>query len=276
MPKFSMAEAEAFCAGLVHAINNPLTYLGSNLTSLARDIEGLCQLLEAQTALLRSLPPEYAAAVTVLEAQRRELYLEPPGEILRQLVADCSDGVSEVNRIAAVIRALPSAVELSGPPVPFSLHEVVSTAVARARTLHARERVADVRLSHRAAPGLMLNGVPAQIIETVEAMIDNAVHSGQAEGMPIFVVVTDERGFAVIDVIDKGPGVLEARTDDIFQPFFTTRRGAVGMGLTTGRRFAELHEGRLIWIGSSHPDFEGSAGFIRLRLPIDGAAGRMR
>ncbi|HHN77052.1 MAG TPA: HAMP domain-containing histidine kinase, partial [Phycisphaerales bacterium] len=50
---------------------------------------------------------------------------------------------------------------------------------------------------------------------------------------------------AVIHVIDTGPGIDEEKRDEIFKPYFTTKRGGSGLGLPTTRRIVEAHGGRL-------------------------------
>jgi two-component system, LuxR family, sensor kinase FixL len=49
-----------------------------------------------------------------------------------------------------------------------------------------------------------------------------------------------------VSVSDSGPGVDEARKDKIFQPFFTTKKEGLGMGLRLCQSIIEEHGGR-IW-----------------------------
>jgi len=49
-----------------------------------------------------------------------------------------------------------------------------------------------------------------------------------------------------VSVGDSGPGIAEAHQGSVFQPFFTTKKGGLGLGLSICRSIIEEHEGR-IW-----------------------------
>jgi two-component system, NtrC family, nitrogen regulation sensor histidine kinase NtrY len=52
-------------------------------------------------------------------------------------------------------------------------------------------------------------------------------------------------GRVLIQVIDNGPGVNSEITDEIFIPFFTTKKGGSGIGLSLSRQIMRLHGGRI-------------------------------
>jgi signal transduction histidine kinase len=64
--------------------------------------------------------------------------------------------------------------------------------------------------------------------------------------------VIDDRAWAVITVEDAGVGLGELRADRLFDPFYTTKPGGLGMGLSISRSIAEGHGGRL-W-ATANPD----------------------
>ena len=47
----------------------------------------------------------------------------------------------------------------------------------------------------------------------------------------------------VIQVIDNGPGIDPAHLDNIFVPFFTTKRGGTGVGLSISRQLVQANRG---------------------------------
>jgi two-component system, NtrC family, nitrogen regulation sensor histidine kinase NtrY len=70
-----------------------------------------------------------------------------------------------------------------------------------------------------------------------------------------------EAGMCFIDVADNGPGLSAAAREQIFIPFFTTKEGGHGIGLSLARRIALCHGGQL----TVRSDPPGSV--FRLALP---------
>lgn len=54
-----------------------------------------------------------------------------------------------------------------------------------------------------------------------------------------------ERGDAILEVADDGPGLSDDATSHLFEPFFTTKPNGTGLGLATSRRYVEAHGGQL-------------------------------
>jgi signal transduction histidine kinase len=70
-------------------------------------------------------------------------------------------------------------------------------------------------------------------------------------------------GGVEIAVSDQGPGIpLESRTR-MFDAFFTTKHGGLGLGLAIARSIVEAHGGR-IWA----EDHNGPGVTFRLSLPM--------
>lgn len=55
----------------------------------------------------------------------------------------------------------------------------------------------------------------------------------------------DGRGRIVIQVKDNGPGISEENLEKIFIPFFSTREGGSGIGLSLSRQIMRLHNGSI-------------------------------
>jgi len=48
-----------------------------------------------------------------------------------------------------------------------------------------------------------------------------------------------------IAVIDRGPGIAAADREQIFNPFFTTKPGGVGLGLAVSAKIVDDHGGTI-------------------------------
>ena len=98
-----------------------------------------------------------------------------------------------------------------------------------------------------------------------------------ANGRGTIVVRTmhdQDRGSAVLEVNDDGPGIPEDRQGKVFDPFFTTKEvgQGTGLGLTVAYAIAREHGGR-IWleskpIGKDSGDKTGTSFFVE--LPVSG------
>jgi signal transduction histidine kinase len=69
--------------------------------------------------------------------------------------------------------------------------------------------------------------------------------------------------FALLSVSDRGSGISEDKLKEIFEPFFSSKSGGMGMGLSIARTIVEAHEGQ-IW--AENPDHGGAS--FRIRLPL--------
>jgi len=90
-----------------------------------------------------------------------------------------------------------------------------------------------------------------------------------ANGRGTIVVRTShdaDRGSAVLEVNDDGPGIAEERQSRVFDPFFTTKEvgQGTGLGLTVAYAIVNEHSGR-IWLKSSP---SGTSFFVE--LPVSG------
>jgi len=254
-------ELEAFVGGLVHALNNPLTYVQTNLTSLRRDVRDVTELVRAVDALLPRLGSEFADEAAHLRSLRAGLAMERPDELLDGLIADCQDGLRQVQVYLRATRQVPRA--LARPD------GVGETFEPQALLLPFVERL---RAALGAAAALDFGGEPLSPREGVgdrwrvvfEAVLENARQAlaggpGRRGGQRI--QVTTGAGHVIVD--DDGPGVAEALRERIFLPFFTTRPGSVGLGLAVAAASARA-EGGAIELAPGRSPLGGARFVVRL------------
>jgi two-component system sensor kinase FixL len=79
---------------------------------------------------------------------------------------------------------------------------------------------------------------------------------------------TTEAGLLRLAVRDRGAGLSGDQLDKIFQPFYTTKRDGLGMGLSISRSIIEAHGG-LLWAENS-PD-GGATFYCTLPASEEGA-----
>jgi two-component system, LuxR family, sensor kinase FixL len=75
-------------------------------------------------------------------------------------------------------------------------------------------------------------------------------------------VAGSARNQITVSVTDRGPGIAPKDADHIFDPFYSTKRVGLGVGLSISRAIVEAHGGRL-WSTSN----EGGGCVFLFTLP---------
>lgn len=117
-------------------------------------------------------------------------------------------------------------------------------------------------LSNR-LPEIHVDGV--QIEQVIVNLVRNAIDAVGARENGELVITTSHNGSREIrlSVSDNGPGLAPHDADKIFEAFYTTKPGGLGLGLPISRSIVQAHGGRL-WVESSP---QGGATF-HLSLPV--------
>jgi C4-dicarboxylate-specific signal transduction histidine kinase len=107
------------------------------------------------------------------------------------------------------------------------------------------------------ADGLpLIEGDRVQLQQVILNLIVNAVEamSGASDGTRELLVSSRKAdpGGVLVGVRDSGPGLAPETLDHIFEAFYTTKPGGLGMGLSICRSIIEAHGGRL-WASANLP-----------------------
>ena len=86
------------------------------------------------------------------------------------------------------------------------------------------------------------------IMNSVEAMSDVSKGSRHL----LISTAEDTSNGVLVAVRDSGPGLNPESLEHLFDPFYTTKPGGMGMGLSICRSIVEGHEGR-IWATANVP-----------------------
>ncbi|MBL8957746.1 MAG: PAS domain-containing sensor histidine kinase, partial [Myxococcaceae bacterium] len=184
-------------AGVGHELNNPLSYLTTNLGALREELE----LLEA------NIPK-----ATLTEMQ--------------SMVEDCESGVK---RLVSIVDALKGSSK--GSSETAALFDP-ATAVRNALTLFrgVNRHRANVEWDGRSLP--LVNGSVSGLAQVLLNLMQNGLDAMGGKGrMVLNGAAHADDGSVIIEVVDEGPGIPAELQGRIFEPFFTTKPAGAATGL---------------------------------------------
>jgi signal transduction histidine kinase len=104
-----------------------------------------------------------------------------------------------------------------------------------------------IAFTSRVTPSqLSIAGDPDLLEQALINLLRNAGDAASGQPQPVVEIacgIDGDRCF--IDICDNGPGLSELAREQIFVPFFTTKPGGSGVGLSLARRIAASHGGQL-------------------------------
>lgn len=205
--------------GLAHEINNPLTIIGLNASSLDEVLKD----------------PEIDR------------------HMAKNFLKKISETVTRINNIVVSLRRLSSRSET----LTFqkaSLETIVNDALTicfekfKAEGVVLETRIVDVQFECR----------PVEISQVIVNLLNNAFHAVKKSKEKKITVTTNlDKNNVIIEICDTGPGVPEYLKARIMEPFFTTKPvgEGTGIGLSISRNIVDSHQGRMYLADSENTKF---------------------
>jgi signal transduction histidine kinase len=181
-------------------------------------------------------------------AEAAELHLNrasPDLDELREIVADIRKDDRRAGDVIEQMRALIKRRTLAMNPL--ALNELLQDVTS---LVHSDAVARQVAIECVVTPGLpLVSGDRVHLSQVLLNLIINGIDAIQTSpgGTRRIVVEAQsrERGKVEVAVTDAGPGVPPEVLDKLFDPFYTTKSGGLGMGLPISRTIIEAHGGRL-------------------------------
>lgn len=218
----TLAAMGRFSASLAHEIRNPLAA-----------ISYATQLLEE--------------SADIGESDRRLL------QIVHQQCMRTNGIVESVLGLARRERARPEHIDLVGFVRAF-IDDFKQT---------MPEDVDSLTMTHQ-KPALPVLVDPRHLQQILVVLVQNALRYGRMPGTPARVVVRLELRdrMPVMEVLDRGPGIPDGVSAQLFRPFFTTSEHGTGLGLYIARELSKSNAASLDYVA-----VPGGGACFRLTLP---------
>lgn len=210
-----MSAVTTLAQSLTHELNQPLTAIASYMEA-SRD---LLEAADLDRAMMREALDE--AATQAIRA----------GRIIRRMRDFIMEGESEkgVESIADVVNEVTVLGQFG--PATKNVHLQLNLDPSMDRAVIDRTQI------HQVLQNLIRNAL--------EVMRDSPVQRLEISSRKV------DDGALRITVADSGPGLAPGVRERLFEPFYTTKRHGMGLGLPICRAIIESHGGKL-WAGPSH------------------------
>jgi PAS domain S-box-containing protein len=76
-------------------------------------------------------------------------------------------------------------------------------------------------------------------------IIINAVEAMEEDKGELCITIENEKSFHVVRIQDNGSGIAEENLSKLFEPYFTSKRNGLGLGLAASLNILQAHKGRI-------------------------------
>lgn len=201
---------------------------------------------ELTASIAHEVNQPLAAIVTNGDAIVRFLNLDPP--LLNEVADAARRMISDGKRASAIVQRIRALVKKNEPQsTPVDLNLVITESMSLVRREVANHG-AMLRLDlEPGLPAVLGDGVQLQQVMT--NLILNGVQAMEmVQDRPRDLLIRSHRdatGNVIVSVRDSGVGIDPASANRLFDAFYTTKTGGMGIGLSICRTIIQAHGGRI-------------------------------
>jgi heavy metal sensor kinase len=256
----------------------PLMHTGDELERLSLSLNLMITRLEdainSSKQFVADASHELRTPLAVLRGELEELAQNT--QLTAQTCETLGSMLEEVDRLAEIVEGLLALSRLDTGEgktdwVRFDLAELVVT-TADQMSLLAEDK--SIKVVCEAPESVIIEGDRSRLKQVVVNLLDNAIKY-TPDGGRITLKITQENGYAMLDVADEGVGIPGEALPHVFKRFFrvdgsrSRDRGGVGLGLSIVKSICDAHGAR---VEVSSVPGRGSVFRIRQPLAVDPVA----
>jgi len=202
-------------------------------------------------------------------AQAGKMLLAKGNRALSEIGNILDDIIAEDERAGEVIHRLRGMLKKGDVRhEPIAMNELIASTL---RLLHSELIDRRIAVNFDNAANLpATRGDPVQLQQTLLNLLVNAMdateHVPPARRIISISTATAEDGGVEVRIYDRGSGLPPAQEEEVFQPFFTTKKRGLGLGLSICTSIVKLHGGT---ISLQNNVREGASAIFRLPPPVD-------
>jgi signal transduction histidine kinase len=194
---------------------------------------------------LAAIVASASAALNWLKNQKPNL--DEAGISLRDVISEGHRANTVISNIRAIF------TNDTAPHVTLNVNELIEQVLPLTTRKFAIGKVA-LRATLPDNPPPVVVGDKVQLQQVLLNLILNALEAmAMSQGPHALRLTTGiKHGDVMVTIEDTGPGIDPNAADKIFTPFFTTKSGGMGMGLSICKSIIEAHHGHLTATSNGH------------------------
>ncbi|MCW9016881.1 MAG: ATP-binding protein, partial [Kangiellaceae bacterium] len=234
-----LASLGELAAGVAHEINNPISFVLSNMETLEEYTVVFQQLIKHYQKLASDPVDSDEISRTIQELEREE----DINFILTDIEPMLSDAVAGLKRVKGIVNSLKRfARQEESESQPADINQCVENALK----LTNNEIKYKANVVKELAPVPIIDCRPNQLEQVFVNIIINACQAIDDKGT-IQITSKFENDNIKVEIVDNGKGIDKDKLNSIFDPFYTTKPVGVGtgLGLSISYGIIEKHKGRI-------------------------------
>lgn len=236
-----LASMGQLAAGLAHEVNNPVSFVTSNLFTLKK----YCGLYEELLSLIeKTVNTEDQTVKNKLQTDIQSLLLEQDMHFVSEDMADLLSDMEEgLQRVTDIVQNMSVFSRVDGDKKQFfNINDcIMSTHKMVKKQVTAK---ADLTLDLQELPDVEIN--VGKINQVLTNLLINASQAMKTRGeIKVFTKLKDNK--VLVYISDNGCGIAPAALTKIFDPFYTTKKEGegTGLGLAISYDIVKEHGGEL-------------------------------
>lgn len=230
-----MASLGQMAAGVAHEINNPLSYIVSNIQNLAYNLEQFSH-------LINTLKAEKAITQQTLVDTLQHYQFDELQTDSSDIIAEMTEGADRVKEIVQGLRqfAHPDQTQIGD----IDITELIDNTLRVA--WNEIKYNANVEKHYNTEP-VIITGRSTQLSQVFLNLFFNAAQAICDKIGVISITTKADKKNAYITIADNGSGIGENKLNKIFDPFYTTKPigQGTGLGLAISKAIIEQHSGQI-------------------------------